>query len=39
VSALDKEFVISIDGTDILPENFQDLASIQALLAKYGVTF
>ena len=39
VAALDKEFGISIDGTDILPENFQDYAAIQSLLTKYGVSF
>lgn len=37
VSALDKTFGISIEGTDILPENFKDLRTITALLGKYGV--
>jgi acyl carrier protein len=37
VSELDKSFGISIDGLDIVPENFQNLAAIQALLEKYGV--
>lgn len=34
VTELDKEFNISIDGADIIPENFQSLASIQKLLIK-----
>ena len=37
VSALDKNFSISIQGTDILPENFQNLETINALLHKCGV--
>ncbi len=37
VSALDKEFGISIAGTDILPENFRTLEAISALLGRYGV--
>ena len=28
VSALDEEFNISIDGTDIIPENFETIDSI-----------
>ncbi len=36
VAALDKNFGISIPGTDIVPENFQDLLTIEALLAKSG---
>ncbi len=37
VSALDKNFNISIQGTDIVPENFQNLQTIEALLRKNGV--
>lgn len=37
VSTLDKTYGISIPGTDILPENFQNLQTIQALLRKCGV--
>jgi acyl carrier protein len=37
VSALDKTFGISIPGTDIVPENFQNIAAIEALLRKCGV--
>lgn len=37
VSDLDKTFNISIDGIDILPENFCSLAAIEALLRKYEV--
>ena len=36
VSDLDKEFGISISGVDIVPENFLSIASIEALLQKYG---
>lgn len=37
VSDLDKNFGISIEGTEIIPENFINVESIQALLAKHGV--
>lgn len=37
VSTLDERFQISIEGTDIVPENFQNLNAISSLLAKYGV--
>jgi acyl carrier protein len=37
VAALDKNYGISIQGTDILPENFQNLQTIQALLRQCGV--
>ena len=37
VSALDKNFGISIPGTDIVPENFQNIGTIEALLRKCGV--
>jgi methoxymalonate biosynthesis acyl carrier protein len=37
VSALDKTFGISIPGTDIVPENFQNIGAIEALLRKCGV--
>ena len=37
VSEFEKEYSISIDGTDIVPENFHNLTSIAALLSKYGV--
>jgi acyl carrier protein len=36
VAALDETFSISIDGTDILPENFQNLEAIRRLLKKNG---
>ena len=36
VSALDKHFGISIQGVDIMPENFRDLTTIEALLRKNG---
>lgn len=35
VSELDKTFGISIEGTDIIPENFDSIASISNLLSKY----
>lgn len=37
VNSLDQEFGISIDGMDILAENFSSLKSITALLHKNGV--
>lgn len=37
VASLDKEFAISISGTDIIPENFSNIGSIRNLLLKYGV--
>jgi acyl carrier protein len=37
VAALDKTYGISIEGTQILPENFQNLQTIEALVRKYGV--
>jgi acyl carrier protein len=37
VSDLDKAYGISISGMDIVPEYFQNIASIQTLLHKYGI--
>lgn len=37
VSELDNAFGISIDGVDILPENFSSVDAIAALLVKNGV--
>lgn len=37
VDSLDNTFKISIDGLDIIPENFQNIGAIQKLLGKYGV--
>jgi len=37
VNSLDAEFGISIDGMDILPENFSSVDSIVNLLIKNGV--
>lgn len=36
VSALDKNYGVSIPGTDIVPENFQNLQTIESLLRKTG---
>jgi acyl carrier protein len=36
VTALDEEYKISIDGTDIIPDNFSSLNAIESLLSKYG---
>ena len=36
VSELDSTFGISIDGVDILPENFSSIDAIAALLVKNG---
>ena len=35
VSDLDQEYGISITGVDIVPENFQSIASIERILQKY----
>ena len=35
VATLDKAHGISIDGMDIVPENFKNLQTIEALLSKY----
>lgn len=37
VTTLDEEFGISIDGIDILPENFSSVESITDLLSKYSI--
>jgi methoxymalonate biosynthesis acyl carrier protein len=37
VTELDKAYSISIDGIDIIPENFINLDSIRTLLKKKGV--
>jgi len=37
VTALDEEYKISIDGTDIVPNNFSSVEAISTLLSKYGV--
>ena len=37
VAALDKNYGLSIPGTDIVPENFQNLKTIEALLHKTGL--
>lgn len=37
VQALDEKFGISIDGMDILPENFSGIGAIISLLNKNGV--
>lgn len=37
VSELDQNYSISINGTDILPENVKNLAAISKLLQKYGI--
>lgn len=36
VSALDKNYGISIPGTDIVPENFRNLQTVEALVRKSG---
>ena len=37
VAALDERYAISIDGADIVPENFRNLQAIETLLRKNGV--
>ncbi len=36
VSALEERYRITVDGVDILPENFRSVEAISSLLAKYG---
>lgn len=36
VAALDKNYGLSIPGTDIVPENFKNVQTIEALLRKSG---
>lgn len=36
VQALDETFSVSIDGMDILPENFSTIENIERLLLKNG---
>ena len=38
VATLDEQFLISISGLDILPENFSSIEKIEELLKKNGVT-
>lgn len=35
VAALDENYHISIDGTDIIPENFCSIESIMQMIGKY----
>ena len=37
VTTLDETFEISIDGVDVLPENFSSVEKIETLLKKNGV--
>ena len=37
VAEIDKKYLISIDGEDIIPENFKNIKTISDLLRKYGV--
>lgn len=37
VSSLDQAYGISIDGLDIVPDNFKNIVTITALLEKYGI--
>ena len=37
VAALDEAYGISIDGVDVVPENFRNLQAIDSLLRKYRV--
>lgn len=39
VSELDRKFDISIEGIDIIPDNFRSIRTIEALLKRYGVEF
>ena len=37
VSSLDEEFNVCIDGVEVIPENFENIESIENLLRKKGV--
>jgi acyl carrier protein len=37
VSDLDKHYQISINGMDIVPENFRSIRTIRRLLEEYGI--
>ena len=37
VNTLDEKFGISIDGVDVLPENFSSVEKIEKLLKKNGI--
>ena len=37
ISEIENVFSISIGGSDIIPENFQNIKSIEKLLRKYSV--
>jgi len=37
VTTLDEKFGISIDGIDVLPENFSSVEKIEGLLKKNGI--
>jgi acyl carrier protein len=38
VSSLDKAYGISIQGLDIVPDNFKSIDALTELLSKYGVS-
>jgi acyl carrier protein len=38
VTDLDQTFLISIDGVDIIPDNFKNISAIIALLQKNGAS-
>ena len=38
VSDIEKDYGISIEGVDILPENFRNTVAIETLLQRYGVS-
>jgi acyl carrier protein len=37
VSSLEERFAISVDGADIVPENFRNIDAIFSLLKRYAV--
>ena len=38
VDSLDREYGVSIDGLDIIPENFSNVKAISELLIKNGIS-
>jgi len=37
VAAIEEEYAIKIDGSDIIPENFESIKAIEKLISKHGV--
>ena len=38
VAAIEEQYGVTLEGDDIVPENFRNVEAIVRLIAKYGVT-